>query len=349
MIRNLAGQVAGSPSVINATTGAAFAGAVTVYVTGDGGTQEIGSVGGGAATNEGNGYYTYRPSADETNYTLVAFTFIGTGAVSVTKEYPTLTAAQVAALQNTTTANAVAVLTILTDALVNISAIQLGASPSAPVAALALGKLNALLDEWNAYRPATWCEKYEDFTLSHASNPYSIGSSSADFSVDQRPVTIDGMGIVSGSFVRPVWPCSYDFLLSNGNLALSGWASRYYYEPDYPNGYLYFRPIPAVGDVVRVFTRKLLAQVTMSEILSLPPGYRSAITGTLTEMIATPLGRDVPAQITRLAAIARQRIFDNNTVIPTMSTNLAAAGMSRRQQGTGFDYRIGPFGSYGLS
>lgn len=83
MKKNVAGQFVGA-QMINASTGAAFTGAVTAYVTGDAGTQALGSVGSGACTHEGNGYHTYAPSQAETNYDLVAVTFIGTGAIPVT-------------------------------------------------------------------------------------------------------------------------------------------------------------------------------------------------------------------------------------------------------------------------
>lgn len=83
MKRNVAGQKIGA-QIVSATDGSAFTGAVTVYVTKDANTQAIGTVGSGAATHEGNGYYTYAPSQSETDGNLVAFTFIGSGAVPVT-------------------------------------------------------------------------------------------------------------------------------------------------------------------------------------------------------------------------------------------------------------------------
>lgn len=83
MIKNRAGQTVGA-ELVSASTGAAFSGSVTVYVTGDGGTQAIGSVGSGAATLEGHGYYTYAPARAETNYDQVGFTFVGSGAIDVT-------------------------------------------------------------------------------------------------------------------------------------------------------------------------------------------------------------------------------------------------------------------------
>jgi hypothetical protein len=80
MKKNVASQVIGA-QMVSASDGSAFTGAVTAYVTGDGGTQAAGSVGAGACTHEGNGFHTYAPAQAETNYDHIAFTFIGTGAV----------------------------------------------------------------------------------------------------------------------------------------------------------------------------------------------------------------------------------------------------------------------------
>ena len=90
MKKNVASQKIGA-QMCSATDGSNFTGEVTVYVTGDGGTQGIGSVGSGICTHEGNGYHTYAPSQAETNYDLIAFTFIGTGAVSATVQVYTTT------------------------------------------------------------------------------------------------------------------------------------------------------------------------------------------------------------------------------------------------------------------
>lgn len=70
--------------MVSATDGSAFTSSVTVEVTIDAGTQATGTVGSGACTHEGNGYHTYAPSQGETNGTLIAFTFHGTGAVPAT-------------------------------------------------------------------------------------------------------------------------------------------------------------------------------------------------------------------------------------------------------------------------
>lgn len=103
--KNVAGQKIGA-QLISAADGTAFTGAVTVYVTGDAGTQAIGSVGSGACTHEGNGYHTYAPSQAETNYDLLAFTFTGTGAVPVTVQAYTRLNANVTYWNGTAAASA---------------------------------------------------------------------------------------------------------------------------------------------------------------------------------------------------------------------------------------------------
>ncbi len=88
MKKNTASQIIGA-QMVSAADGSAFTSAVTVYVTGNGGTQAAGSVGAGACTHEGNGFHSYAPAQAETNYDHIAFTFIGAGAVPATIQvYP---------------------------------------------------------------------------------------------------------------------------------------------------------------------------------------------------------------------------------------------------------------------
>ncbi|MCP5005444.1 MAG: hypothetical protein GY941_16130, partial [Planctomycetes bacterium] len=85
MKKNVAGQSIGV-QMITVADGSAFTGTVTVYVTGDAGTQAIGDTSSGVCTHKGNGYHTYVPTQAETNYDFIAFTYIGTGAIPVTSQ-----------------------------------------------------------------------------------------------------------------------------------------------------------------------------------------------------------------------------------------------------------------------
>jgi len=83
MKKNVGSQIIGA-QLISLSDGSAFTGAVTCYVTGDGGTQSAGATGSGACAHEGNGYHTYVPTQAETNYDQIGFTFVGSGAVTTT-------------------------------------------------------------------------------------------------------------------------------------------------------------------------------------------------------------------------------------------------------------------------
>jgi hypothetical protein len=86
--KNVSGQYV-QAQMITAADGTAFTGTVTCYITLDNGSQTLGSVGSGVCTHKGNGLHQYAPSQGETNGDLVACTFIGTGAIPVTVQYPT--------------------------------------------------------------------------------------------------------------------------------------------------------------------------------------------------------------------------------------------------------------------
>lgn len=83
MRKNTASQSIGC-QMTTAADGTDFTGTVTVYITGDNGTQGIGTVGSGICTHEGGGYHSYAPSQAETNYNHIAFQFRGTGAITST-------------------------------------------------------------------------------------------------------------------------------------------------------------------------------------------------------------------------------------------------------------------------
>jgi hypothetical protein len=89
MKKNVAGQSVGAQMIDLDGSGNEGSDPVLVYVTKDGGAMALGSVGGGGATHEGHGYYSYAPAQAETNANHVAFTFVGAGAIPVTVQvYP---------------------------------------------------------------------------------------------------------------------------------------------------------------------------------------------------------------------------------------------------------------------
>jgi hypothetical protein len=109
MLKNVSGQSIGA-QMTNVSDGLPFTGVVTVYLTGDRGTQTIGSVGSGICTHEGKGFHTYAPLQAETDYSHIAWTFEGPGAITVTVQvYPSTVEASLAAIQSSLSGTTVTV------------------------------------------------------------------------------------------------------------------------------------------------------------------------------------------------------------------------------------------------
>src|SRR5262245_54119168 len=91
MRKNVAGQVIGGQMISKTDGTPVTTGNTTVYYTGDGGIMTIGSVLSGLCTHEGNGYWTYTPTAAETNFTFIGWTFVNPAAITATVQVYTTT------------------------------------------------------------------------------------------------------------------------------------------------------------------------------------------------------------------------------------------------------------------
>lgn len=82
MKKNVSGQFVGAMLIAKADGTPVTSGTTTVSYVGDNGSYTTGSVGSGAATHKGGGYWEYAPSQGETNFDHVAFVFVNTNAVN---------------------------------------------------------------------------------------------------------------------------------------------------------------------------------------------------------------------------------------------------------------------------
>lgn len=321
MIRNQAGQTVNCEVI--GLAGAPFTGTVTVYVTIDAGAQVIGSVGSGLATLKGNGLYQYLPAQAETNGADVEYTFIGSGAAPASKQFATLTLAQAQALQAATGPGVLTGRDLVTDALLEINVYDALDEPSPQDAAFVLRKLNRILDNWNAERPGVYAEQFQSYTLTPALSPHTIGPSGT-FVVTQRPVTVEGATLVLNTANSPQVGIRLRDRGWYQSLSIPSLSTQMptdlYYEPAWPNGNLYFYPVPSAAYHVILWTRIVLASLGLNDAFTLPPGYQDAITLTLAEDIAPTFEKPVAPSLARKAMEARARIFSNNIEIPLLST-----------------------------
>lgn len=229
--------------------------------------------------------------------------------------------------------------TIVTDALKDLGAIGLADTPSPSDAQYALSKLNRLIDLWNAQREAIYADNFPTFTLTPSLNPHTIGPTGATWTVDQRPVSIEGIQLrISSTDTLPLWPRDAAWWQGLPAPGLSSaYPTDYYYDPTWSNGKVYFYPVPSSALTVQLQVRAVLGEYTLDTVFTMPPGYRDAITKTLVEE-CDGLGAAVVSPKQSLAASrARAVIFGNNLVVPKLTS---PAGLPTGRTGY-FDYQTG--------
>lgn len=344
MIKGNGGQSIGA-QMINASTGAAFTGAVTVYITGDAGVQAIGSVGGGVCVHEGNGYHTYAPAAGETNYNLVAFTFIGTGAIPQTIQIATIPMSQIAALQATSGLTSIAIPDVLADAAQEIRVNRAGRLEPG-VAAWMLRKLNRIIDRWNATPGASISTPLVSYTPTLNHGPHTIGPAiGADWLLTEaRPNAILGANVVLNTVtpaVRfPIRIRDVEWFQDQPVQRLSSSiVTDLYYEPDWPNGNVNLWPIPSAAYPIELRTDAAFTAYGPTDTLYLPSAYPDAVILSLAEACASGLGQTASDDLKSAAAQARQMAFGATIPGPpnarTRDSGMPGGGGGR------YDYRTG--------
>lgn len=276
MIKNLAGQSIGA-QMIDATTGGAFVGTVTVYVTGDAGAQAIGSVGSGICTAEGNGYYTYLPALAETNYDLIAFTFIGSGAIPATIQVATLAQSQQTAIAAVSTPASITVRALLIASLQRL--LSGGDTPSPDEIATALLRLNDLIDAWKIEGLTVYTFSRVTWPLTTATS-YTVGSTGTV--VIDRPSNAAGLTFAyydsTATTPNEIPVDNYteaDYHALAMKTLTSTYPQGFYYNPTSPLGTLSPYPVPSGANLRGVlYGPSPAAEVGLNDTLSLPPGYR---------------------------------------------------------------------------
>lgn len=223
---------------------------------------------------------------------------------------------------------------VVKGALLELGVLAAGEEPEGSVADYVLSKGNRLIDNWNATREAIFAVDFLTFTLVAGTQPLTIGSSGANFTVTQRPVSIDAANVIIENNIRvplvvhtdPQWWMSVQTPAVQTSLS-----SDLYYNPGWPNGEIYLYCLQSYPYTLELLVREVLAELAYATNLAMPQGYWDALILTLAEDCATPLKVQPKPLMLKKAAEARAQIFANNTVVPSIQT--AQAGMVARRAG----------------
>jgi hypothetical protein len=233
---------------------------------------------------------------------------------------------------------------LISDALKEINKLAAGEPLPIEESADVKRKLQRLIDRWNARRPLIYNVNFSTFPMIPNHAPHTIGPG-ANFDVSQRPVEI-----LTASVVLTVGGTSVDVPIDVRGDAwwarqavknqTSTFPTDVYYSPDWPNGSLYFWPVPTQANQIRLQMRTVLAQVTAyNQSFSMPPGYWDLLVRELAIDIAPMYGVPVSADMREGWQRALKAVTSNNIASPRGST--ADAGMPGVNTRGGFSYVSG--------
>jgi hypothetical protein len=222
-----------------------------------------------------------------------------------------------------------------------------GGSPEDQAEALQL--LTAIVDQWQARKVYTWAETFRLFTLTPGISPNLIGPnlSSPNFAVPVRPMRLEQDGAtlvltnVTPNVDVPLNVRDADWWNNQRVKSLStNVPTDVYYEPDFPDGSLYFWPVPDYAYGVRLRLWVTLAQITsLGQQFIAPPAYQMALTTTLAQHLCLTYGLPEPPTLGREAQRARKAVDVNSaTKSPRISTEDPGVGGKRTPD---FNYYVG--------
>lgn len=245
---------------------------------------------------------------------------------------------------------------IIVDAMIEVGLLAPGESNNldADTAQWAFRKFNNLLDTWASQRKFVPSQTFQTFNLIAGLSPHTIGPNNATFTVAQRPIRIESWALV----LNTVGATAVD-IPRKPTRDKDWWATQrvkslqsniptdLYYEPDSPNGSLFFWPVPNTVYPVRLELWTVLAQyVAITDPCDGPggsgilfPGYRNAMMLSLAETLIPGSQKEASQGLTIQAAAARAAVFGNNSKSPRIAT--ADIGQETAKRKADFNWLTG--------
>lgn len=243
----------------------------------------------------------------------------------------------------------VTALDLIMAALTEIGVQAMGEQLANEDAAWALSKLQRLIDRYNARDAMVYNVEFFRFTLPVATQPVLIGPGGngpvPPFQTNQRPVRLYSASLIltgtSPEVEIPIYVRDDQWWSLQAVKTLpSTLPTDVYFSPGWPNGSLYFWPVPTQVNDVRLEMRTVLTEIaSYNQSFSMPPGYWDAIVYPLAVSLCPSFERQASSDLMRLSSDAVKAIQTNNMKSPR--SNTADAGMPGNDIRGGFNYYSG--------
>jgi len=249
---------------------------------------------------------------------------------------------------------------IIRDAFIEIGAWAPGedANANPDEAQWGLRKVNYLVDAWQAQQKYVFSYAFTTYTLTAALSPHLIGPDPAATPAFYtpgvpRPVRLESAALLlnnssnTGVVDLPINIRDRDWWAAQQVKGIqTNVPTDVYYDPTFPNGSLYFWPVPNSQQPVRLQWWQTVASfAAITDPIggpggpgTLPQAYRAALMLTLAEQLLPSSKREAHPELIRAAVLARAALFGNNVKSPRMSTQDSGMPKAGAKAGTRGDF-----------
>lgn len=206
--------------------------------------------------------------------------------------------------------------------------------PSSDEATDALNVLNAMLLSWSNDALLVYYRPLEQFTLSGGTSQYTMGSGGVFDTT--RPIKIVSAYVRIGDIDYDLRVMPIDqFDVSVRLKSLSTIPDLLTYDNNHPLTQLTIYPVPGGAYPFFIRSEKALSELTIDQVVSLPPGWEQAIVYNLAVMLAPEYGQQVDQVVYKIAndslgmikaATARSRTMDTPPLTGGRGWNIYGGG-----------------------
>ena len=190
-------------------------------------------------------------------------------------------------------------------------------TPTAAEAQDALAALNDVLDSLTIDRSYVYNIREDTLSWPSGSQSRTIGPT-GDFALT-RPVRLANSTFYTDNaidYVLNIAATRRAYTAIADKAVQSNHPQHIFYEPTFPDGTLYIWPTPNATLELNLHSWQQLTQIAaLTTTLSFPPGYKHALTTSLSEELGAEFGVAVPPEVTKAAFKARQRLKSMNTPV----------------------------------
>jgi hypothetical protein len=196
---------------------------------------------------------------------------------------------------------------------------SIGETPSADESAEALFALNAMVESWSNENLFIYAKTLNVINFSAGVVSHTVGPSGQ--TITERPVEVLEASHIQ--FEGVDYPLSIFTLTDYEKIptkTTQGIPTILHVLPNMPNIRVQLWPVPSATMTLNLWSNKALQSfASLTDVVTLPPGYERALTYCLAQEIGPEFDAPVSPDITKKAMQARKVIKRTNTEVPRLS------------------------------